>query len=117
MPIVNNSKFYVLGVNKSTKQVYIVCSWDEDERKVQPFLMKEKVGDKMLEEIITFPDYEIARIMASTFSVIQGSTWNFFPADLQTVSSLSAVILNYEGTISKQMGVISKLELRYRNGS
>ena len=26
MPIVNNSKFYVLGVNQNTKRVYIVCS-------------------------------------------------------------------------------------------
>ena len=58
MPIVNNSKFYVLGVNQNTKQVYIVSSWDEDARKVQLFPMKEKVGDKMLEEIITYPDYE-----------------------------------------------------------
>ena len=33
MPIVNNSKFYVLGVNQNTKQVYIVCSWDEDAKR------------------------------------------------------------------------------------
>ena len=56
MAIVNNSKFYVLGVNQNTKQVYIVCSWDEDAREVLTFPMKEKVGDKMLEEIITYPD-------------------------------------------------------------
>ena len=58
MPIVNNSKFYVLGVNQNTKQVYIVCSWDEDAKEVLTVPMKEKVGDKMLEEIITYPDYE-----------------------------------------------------------
>ena len=82
MVIANNTNIYVMGVNERTKQVYIVCSWDEDEKEVQIFPMKEKVGDKMLEEIATFPDYETARIMASTFSVIMGESWNFFPADL-----------------------------------
>ena len=38
MPVVNNSKFYVLGVNQNTKQVYIVSSWDEDARKSNLFL-------------------------------------------------------------------------------
>ena len=66
MAIVNNSKFYVLGVNQNTKQVYIVFSWDEEAREVLTFPMKEKVGDKILEEIITYPDYEKARAMAST---------------------------------------------------
>lgn len=113
MPIVNNSKFYVLGVNQNTKQVYIVSSWDEDARKPQPYPMKEKVGDKMLEEIITYPDYEKARAMASTFSVILGSGWNFFPAEIHTVKSLQAVVLNYEGIISKQMRVISRLEMKH----
>ena len=113
MAIVNNSKFYVLGVNQNTKQVYIAYSWDEDARKVLPVPMKEKVGDKMLEEIITFPDYEIARIMASTFSVILGSGWNFFPADIHTVKSLQVVVLNYEGRISEQMRVIGRLEMKH----
>ena len=112
MVIANNTNIYVMGVNERTKQVYIVCSWDEDEKEVLIFPMKEKVGDKMLEEITTFPDYETARIMASTFSVIMGESWNFFPADLHTVKLLGAVVLNYEGTISNQMGVISKLQWR-----
>lgn len=113
MAIVNNSKFYVLGVNQNTKQVYIVCSWDEDAREVLTFPMKEKVGDKMLEEIITYPDYEKARAMASTFSVILGSGWNFFPVDIHTVKSLQAVVLNYEGRISEQMRVIGRLEMKH----
>lgn len=113
MPIVNNSKFYVLGVNQNTKQVYIAYSWDEDARKVLPVPMKEKVGDKILEEIITYPDYEKARAMASTFSVIQGSDWNFFPADIHTVKSLQVVVLNYEGRISEQMRVIGRLEMKH----
>ena len=113
MPIVNNSKFYVLGVNQNTKQVYIVCSWDEDAKEVLTFPMKEKVGDKMLEEIITYPDYETARAMASTFSVFLGSGWSFFPAEIHTVKSLQAVVLNYEVRNSDQMLVISRLEMKH----
>ena len=45
---------------------------DEDAKEVLTVPMKEKVGDKMLEEIITYPDYEKAKAMASTFSVILG---------------------------------------------
>ena len=112
MPIVNNNKFYVLGVNQNTKQVYIASSWDEDARKVQPYPMKE-IRDKMLEEIITYPDYEKARAMASIFSVILGSGWNFFPADIHTVKSLQVVVLNYEGRISEQMRVIGRLEMKH----
>ena len=112
MAIVNNSKFYVLGVNQNTKQVYIVGSWDEDVRDGTISLMKEKVGDKMLEEIITFPDYEKASIIASIISLLKGSSWNFFPADIHTVKSLQAVVLNYEGRISEQMRVISRLEMK-----
>ena len=113
MAIVNNSKFYVLGVNQNTKQVYIVRSWDEDVRDGPISPMKEKVGDKMLEEIITFPDYEKASIIASIFSLSKGSSWNFFPADIDTVKSLQAVVLNYEGRISEQIRVISRLEMKY----
>ena len=113
MPIVNNSKFYVLGVNQNTKQFYIVCSWDEDAKEVLTFPMKEKVGDKTLEEIITYPDYGTARAMASTFSVFLGSGWIFFPAEIHTVKSLQAVVLNYEVRNSDQMLVISRLEMKH----
>ena len=58
MPIVNNSKFYVLGVSK-TQSKSISCVLGMRTRKeVLTVPMKEKVGDKMLEEIITYPDYE-----------------------------------------------------------
>ena len=113
MAIVNNSKFYVLGVNQNTKQVYIVYSWDEVSLAPSPFPMKEKVGDKMLEEIITYPDYEKARAMASTFPVILGSGWNFFPVDIHTVKALQEVVLNYESRISEQMRVIGRLEMKH----
>lgn len=113
MAIVNNSKFYVLGVNQNTKQVYIVRYWDEDARDPLISPMKEKVGDKMLEEIITFPDYEKASIIASIISLLKGSSWNFFPVDIHTVKSLQAVVLNYEGRISEQMRVISRLEMKH----
>ena len=114
MPIVNNSKFYVLGVNQNTKQVYIVSSWDEDARKVQLFPMKEKVGDKMLEEIITYPDIP-KKSQGNGFYIFcyLGSGWNFFPAEIHTVKSLQAVVLNYEGRISEQMHVISRLEMKH----
>lgn len=115
MPIVNNSKFYVLGVNQNTKQVYIVSSWDEGVRNGSIFCMKEKVGDKMLEEIITFPDYEKASIIAYIMSLSRDSSWNFFPADIHTVKSLQAVVLHYEDRISEQARVISRLEMKHGN--
>ena len=74
--------------------------------------MKEKVGDKMLEEIITYPDYESQGNGFYIFCYL-GSGWNFFPAEIHTVKSLQAVVLNYEGIISEQMRVISRLEMKH----
>ena len=66
----------------------------------------------MLEEIITYPDYEKAKAMASTFSVILGVVGTF-PVNIHTVKSLQAVVLNYEGRISEQMRVIGRLEMKH----
>ena len=56
MPIVNNSKFYVLGLTK-TQSKSISCVLGMRTRKeVLTVPMKEKVGDKMLE------DYHLSRL-------------------------------------------------------
>ena len=56
----------------------------------------------MLEEIITYPDYEKARAMASTFSFILESGWNFF--------QLTFILLNR----CKKLSWTMKLEFQNR---